>query len=191
MYNMCLCVAFVRRRGLFLKQIFILYNTLHTLWRARGGLVVTLQQMPEPTLHQSSPHSSEDEARLLCGRLKASRLQLGGKKGESHLSRIESEEQVFFCESSWNDSFLERETINLRVWCICVCVCVRARGNVTQNERSTVRERGEMTGISFPKRGHYIPNYIQPALCPTVPSSFTSAAKCKYFLKVKCQMFDL
>ena len=23
--------------------------------------------MPEPPLHQSSPHSSEDEARLLCG----------------------------------------------------------------------------------------------------------------------------
>ncbi len=52
-----------------MERIFILYNTLHTVLRASGGLVVTPQQMPALPLHQSSPHSSGDEARLLCGGL--------------------------------------------------------------------------------------------------------------------------
>lgn len=59
----------------------------------------------------------------------------------------------------------------VKVESVCIYASVKARESETQNERDTTRERGEMAGISFPKRGHYVPTHTQPALCPTVPSS--------------------
>lgn len=98
----------------------------------------------------------------------------------------------------------------LRVWCICmyecVCasVCVSGPEEVWPKLSEVLQEKGEITGISFPKKGRCRSNpshlHIEPTpYSPTVPSScrsmnlppFSLAVQCKHFFRVRCQICGL
>lgn len=182
---MCLCVAHVRRRGLYLEQIFILYNSSYTAKGTQGISRYTAADAGDATTSKQ-PSQLWRWSQTFMWRARKSTPILENKKKRKTERRIpfyvrwrEKEwyfEDAFFFliwESSWTNCFLGCVAI-LMSGCG-VFVCVRARGSVTQNEWSTVRERGEIKGVSFPKRGHYrslLQSCIQPTPCLTVPSSF-------------------
>lgn len=146
-------------------SFFGIYNTLRTLWRASWGLVVTLQQMPEPPLHQSSPHSSEDEARLLCGVQVESDLKRKKRRILFYVGRDGMD--GFFWWIKLTRSFWEGELLLITgcgMWvydsacvCVCVCVCQGQRKCDPEWEAHCKKKRMTWQEFPFPKGGHYIP----------------------------------
>lgn len=184
----CIMIAHVRRRRLCLEWTLVLYNSLPTALRASRGLVDAPQQTLEPPPHQSRPHSSADEARLVLWRA----VQVYSSK-DINKQRERKKRRIPF-----NEGYIETKKITPRrllwrgvsisewsstcslsggwvaepIWGCGVFVCVSGSQEVWH--RVSVSGSEEVQLISSPKRGHFrslLQSCMQPTACPTVPSS--------------------